>query len=114
SRSCRGRSRSWTRRRFRRSRSGSRRRSRDSARHHQLTFWSGEIGTERLPRLRAVTRHENAVVADIHGSWLERGVEPLPEIAACDIQVRVSSKIRSDVAPLSGCEIDFDEAIALA
>src|ERR1041385_2275454 len=48
--------------------SGSWRRSRrgsDTARYHRLTFRCREIGTERFPRLCAVTRYDNAVVTDV-------------------------------------------------
>src|SRR5439155_10240003 len=62
----------------------------------------------------AVTRYENAVIADVQRLQIKRGVEPFPEISACDIQVCVSSEVRRNVAPLSGREIDLDQPVALS
>src|SRR5439155_9123658 len=109
-------SRRWSRSRGSRS-SGHRRRNWcgcDAARRHRLIFRFREIGTERLPRLRAVTRYENAVIADIQRLRLERGVEPLREIASCGIQAGVRAEIWRDVSPLPGREIDLDQPVALA
>src|SRR5207253_1416822 len=111
--------RSWSRRwRLRRgsgSYSRSRRRcGRNAARPHRLAFRRGEIGTKRFPRLCAVARDENAVVADVQRLRLERDVETLPEITVLGVKVSVRAEIRCDVAPLPGRKIDLDEPVALA
>ncbi len=86
----------------------------DAARHHRHAFRCGEIRTERFPGLRAVARHQQAVVADVHRFRIERGVEPFPEIPAGRVETRVSAEVRRDVPPLAGGQIDLDHSGALA
>src|SRR5204863_9831675 len=65
---------------WRRGRSG-----RYTAWRQWLTLRRRKVGTESLPRLRAVARDHDAVVTDVHRPRLKRCIKPLPEITRLNI-----------------------------
>src|SRR6185437_12559748 len=82
-----------------------------AARNRRFAFLYSEVGTERLPGMCLIARHQQALHVRIDRMRIE-GIDSPPGVPTRTVLGCIRSKIRRNVFPLSRRQVDFHQTAA--